>query len=173
MFADFWPIILRIISVLSGCAAGLMIGGLIYFVFFEDSVVSCSNGTCLRSGKVMTVASILFFLVSVYVLHLNIISPIIVSLVAMSITRLLWALGEGLIEAGRIYEALTAFSRDDAQVRDFLHRARDYRQVQDLRKVARRMFVPGSPQLRELEKVIAEEIDERPGGESSHSSSST
>ncbi len=172
MLTEFWPLILRIISVLAGCAAGLMIGGLIYFVFFEDSVISCSNETCLRSGKVMTAAAILFFLASVYILHLNIISPIVVSLTAMAITRILWALGDGLIEAGRIYEALTALASDDRPVRDFLHRARDYRQVQDLRKVARRMFVPGSPQLRSLEKVISEEIETPPGDHPSNAPSS-
>ena len=167
--ADFWPVILRVISVLAGCAAGLMIGGLIYYVFFEDAVVSCSNDTCLRSGKVMTGASILFFLASVYVLHLNIISPIIVSLTAMAITRLLWALGEGLVDSGRMYDALTVLSSDRQPLREFLHRARDYRQIQDLRKVARRMFVPGSPQLRTMEQVIAEVIDHKPGNESSSS----
>lgn len=161
MPADYWPIILRILSVLAGCAAGLIIGGLIYYVFFEDGVVSCSNDTCQRSGKFLTGASIVFFLSSVYILHMNIISPIVVSLVAMAITRVLWSIGDGLIDAGRMYTALASFSSDDNLVREFLYRAHDYRQVQDLRKVARRLFVPGSPQLRSLERIITEIIDDK------------
>ncbi|MBD3402056.1 hypothetical protein GF420_04110 [candidate division GN15 bacterium] len=169
MLTDFWPIILRVVSVLAGCAAGLMIGGLIYFVFFEDTVVSSGSRASIRSGKVLMVGAVLFFLISVYILHLNIISPIVVSLVAMAVTRLLWALGEGLQDAGRVYEVLANLKQTDRPVRKYLEHAHTYRQVQDLRRAAREMYVPGSPQLRTLEKAIDEVVADEVAGDEQQS----
>ena len=151
--------ILRIVSVLAGCLLGLVAGGMTYYVFFEDNIATSGNRNSYRSGSALKVLAVIFFLLSVWLLSLDFLPAILVASLSLFVCRLAWALADGMQDAGRMYMALAALREEDDRLRAFLRSVTKYRQLQDLRKVARQMYVHNSPQLRRLEEVIAEVLD--------------
>lgn len=151
--------ILRIVAVLAGCLAGLIGGGTLYYVFFEDNIASSGNRNSYRSGSALKVLTVFFFIFSVWILSLDIFPAIIVAFLSLFVSRLAWAMAEGMQDAGRMYMALVSLREEDDRVRAFLRSVTKYRQLQDLRKLARQMYVHNSPQLNRLETIIAEVLD--------------
>ena len=152
--SDVWPVVFRILGVLIGCGVGLVAGWLIYFVFFEDSMAITANANSTRSGRALNIIAVLIFAFSVWVMYVNIVSPILISVLAMTFTRLLWFLGEGMQEVGHMYDMLQNFKKDEEPVREFFQQVHTYREIQELRTIARSIFVSGSPQLRRIDELI-------------------
>lgn len=155
------PLILRVLSVLAGCIAGLLAGGMLYYVFLEDNIAVSGDDNSRRSGRVLKVCAVISFLVAVWILEMRVFPAMIVSFVSLALCRLMWAIGDGMMEAGAMYEALVALKSDDSRLRDFLDRVTKYRQVQDLRRVARKLYVHGSQYLKRMEQIIAEKFEDR------------
>lgn len=161
MIEEHAPLILRVISVLAGCIAGLLAGGMIYYVFLEDNIAVSGDGNSRRSGRVLKVFAVISFLFAVWILELRIFPAMVVSFVSLSFCRLVWAIGDGMMGAGLMYEALTALKSDDSRLRAYLDGVTKYRQVQDLRRVARKLYVHGSQYLKRMEQLIAEKFEDR------------
>lgn len=160
MLEQYGPMILRILSVLAGCSLGLLGGGMLYYVFFEDNIATSGNRNSYRSGSALKVLAVVFFLLSIWLLSLDFFPAFVVAFLSLFVCRLTWALAEGMQDAGRMYMALVSLREEDDRLRAFLRSVTKYRQLQDLRKVARQMYVHNSPQLRRLEDVIAEVLDD-------------
>lgn len=151
-----WEVIWRSLIVVGGCIGGLIVGALIYYIFFEDLISLSGSPSSQAAGKVLCGAAVVFFGVSVGLLYLDILPPVIVALGAMALTSLMWSVGVGMQEAGLMYSALSALQDEDHALRRYLTGVTKYRQIQELRRVARRMYVPGSPHLKRLEELIRE-----------------
>lgn len=161
MIEEHAPLILRVLSVLAGCIGGLLAGGMLYYVFLEDNIAVSGDDNSRRSGRVLKVFAVISFLVAVWILEMRVFPAMIVSFVSLALCRLMWAIGDGMMEAGAMYEALVALKSDDSRLRDFLDRVTKYRQVQDLRRVARKLYVHGSQYLKRMEQIIAEKFEDR------------
>ncbi len=151
---DIWQVLLRVLIVLASSTTGLVAGSFLHYAFFEETLIYRGSATSTRTGNLLFLCSILLFLLTVYSLYLNRFSPILVSMLGMLTAKLTWNLGDGLRYAGHLYEVLTVFNTDDSPAREYLARARNYRQIQDLRSVALTMFVQGSSQLEKLDALI-------------------
>jgi hypothetical protein len=149
-----WSIILRAVIVLAGCVGGLLLAGMIYYVFFEDTIVTSGGKDSRRAGRILSVISIASFMLSVYVLYLNVLPAVLVSFLAIAASKLLWNIGDGLGHAGRLFEILNTFDSNPEPVKDYLQHVTSYRKIQDLRRVARRMYSPGSRTLEAVEETI-------------------
>lgn len=168
MIEEHAPLILRVASVLAGCIAGLLAGGMLYYVFLEDNIAISGDENSRRSGRALKVFAVISFLIAVWILELRIFPALLVSFLSLGFCRLVWAIADGMQEAGRMYEALVALKEDDSLVREFLESITKYRQIQDLRRVARKLFVPGSRFLKLLEQIIAETFEDRYSIEEEH-----
>ena len=145
---------LRILTVLAASTTGLGAGSLIYYSFLEDNMIYRGGPRSALVGQGFSIAAIAVFLTTVYLLHLNEISAIVVSAVGMALTKLLWDIGDGLRYAGRIHDALASLTQDQETVVQFVERADSYRQTQDLRSVAKTVFAPNSRQMILLDQII-------------------
>lgn len=148
----------RMATVLAASTVGLIGGSLIHYVFLEDAIILRGSPTSFRKGSILFILSIILFLLAVWVLYLNRFPAILVSFMGMFISKFVWSIADGFRYAGRIYSALQSLNGDSAALRGFLDQADSYRQVQDLRSVARATFVSGSPQLKQLEMTISETL---------------
>ncbi len=148
---------LRVLVVLISSTTGLALGSLIYYALFEETLIYKGSSTSTRFGSILLCGSVGVFLLTVLLLYLNLLTPIVISLLGMLFSKLIWNLGDGYRYAGRLFEVLQRFDSDDSLVREYLARAHTYRQVQDLRSVAQTMFVPGSLQMDRLDALIDRE----------------
>ncbi len=149
----------RMATVLAASTVGLIGGSLIHYVFLEDTIILHGSPTSGRKGNILFLLSIVLFLVAVLVLYLNRFPAVLVAFLGMFVSKLVWSIAEGYRYAGRIHLALQSLNGDKTDLRNFLDKAHSFRQVQDLRTAARASFVTGSPQLRQLEEMIAQILD--------------
>lgn len=151
--------VLRILVVLASSTVGLGAGSLFYYTFLEDRMIYQGSSKARLYGNICFGLAVVFFLSTVYLLHLNNLSPLLVSVTGMMLTKLLWNCGDGYHYAGIIYATLVDINTAPETLREFLRRADSYRQIQDLRSVAHTMFAPDSRQLEFLNDLIAREYE--------------
>lgn len=149
----------RMATVLAASTVGLIGGSLIHYVFLEDTIILHGSPSSGRRGNLLFILSSVVFLVAVWILYLNRFPAVVVAFLGMFLSKLVWSIADGYRYAGRIHLALRSLNGDRADLRSFLDQADSFRQVQDLRAAARASFVTGSPQLRQLEQIIAEVLE--------------
>ena len=110
-------------------------------------------------GRVLSGVSIGWFLIIVYLLHLNEVPAIWVAGIGMAVTKLMWDIAEGLRYASRIHQALMDISDDPTAVEQFVRAAHSHRQTQDLRGVALTIYAPDSRQMRLLDEIITKQSE--------------
>ena len=152
---------LRVLVVLASCTVGLGVGSLLYYTFLEDGMIYRGSSRASLNSRIVFGLSIMFFLLTVYLLHLNSFSPLLVSSVGMMLTKLLWNCGDGYSYAGKIYTTLSELNKSPSSLKNFLNQADSYREIQDLRSVAHTMFAPDSRQLEFLNDLIDREFTEK------------
>ena len=151
---DYLGISTRMLVVLISSTVGLIGGSLIHYIFLEDTLVLKGSRHSVRWGNLLFLLSVGVFLLAVYVLYLNRMSSVLVALLGMFLTKLCWNVGDSLRYAGRLYAVVESLNEETSSVDRFLDEVRTYRQVQDLRTLAQTRYLPGSQQLRQLEKRI-------------------
>jgi hypothetical protein len=140
--------------VLISCTSGLILGSLIHYAFLENSLLCKGSPKSGRISAVFFALSIGVFLLTVYLLYLSVLPPFLLSLLGMLGAKLAWNVADSYRYAGQLFTALRHLGTNDHPTREFLKRARSYRQIQDLRTAARVMFAPGSRQFTLLESLI-------------------
>jgi hypothetical protein len=153
---DYLSISSRVLVVLVGSMAGLIAGSFIHYVFLEDTLVHRASSNQKRVSTILFALSIAVFIFAVYVLYLNRFPPVLVAFPGMLLTKLAWNAGDSYRYAGRLHAVLHGLDSDEQALKKFIREANSYRQIQDLRSVARSLFVPGSRQLKRLEALISE-----------------
>ena len=156
LLLDLSHVAWRILAVLASSTAGLVLASVIHYAFFEEVLIYRGSAGSNLAGRTMFVLSIMVFLGTVYVLHLNRFSPIIVSFAGMFLSKLTWNLGDAYSYANRLLKVLSSLDSDEEPVRSYLSKARTYRQIQDLRAVAQTMYARGSARLARLDALIDE-----------------
>ena len=146
----------RILIVFLASSAGLGAGSLIYYALFQDNMIFKGNNNSDLVGRILSFFSIVWFMIIVYLLHLNELPIIIVASVGMLITKLLWDIADGLRYASRIYEVLMSLESNSERAINYAKRANSHRQTQDLRAVAQTIFAQNSRQMDELENIITQ-----------------
>ena len=145
---------LRILIVSVASTAGLGAGSLIYYALLQDNMIYKGSNHSEWLGQIVGGISIAWFLLVVYVLHLNKLPAILVAALGMAITKLLWDIADGLRYASRLYEAVAVMANDMTQAEQFVKSTHTHRQTQDLRAVAQTIFAPNSRQMRLLDEII-------------------
>ncbi len=156
---DQFDLALRMVLVLAGCLAGLVAGSFIYYVYFEDRVLTGGSNTSLHSGHVLHGSSVVFFLLAVLALYFEVLPVFVVTIFSMVLIRLLWAIGDGMCLAGRMWQVLQVLDSDDKPLRQFIDSATRFREIQGLRRLARTMYHPDSVPLIKLEQIIKAALD--------------
>lgn len=152
---------LRILVVLTASTVGLGAGSLFYYTFIEDRMIYRGSAKAELNSNICFGLSITFFLITVYLLHLNQFTPLLISAAGMMLTKLLWNCGDGFRYAAMIYKILADINNSTEALKQFLKRADNYRQIQDLRAVAHTMFAADSRQLAFLNDLIEQEYSEK------------
>ena len=145
---DYLDISTRMLVVLIASTVGLIGGSLVHYVFLEDTLLRRGSSRSIGWGSFLFLCSVLAFLLSVYLLYLNVLNPAVVALAGMFAAKLNWNIGDSLRYAGRLHQIVEGLNGDLSAIKKFLREVRTFRQVQDLRSVARTRFLSGSPQLR-------------------------
>ncbi len=153
-------VIWRMLVVLGGSTAGLIVGSLIHYAFLEDTLLFRGSAATPRLGRLLQAVSILVFFFAVYVLYLNRFPPVLVAAAGMLLCKLSWDIGESYIYAGRLHILLAQIDDTEKPLKDYLQHAPSYRGIQDLRLVARAMFTPGSQRMKRVEALIRERLNE-------------
>ncbi len=151
-------IIWRMLVVLAGSTAGLIVGSLIHYAFLEDALLFRGSSSAPRLGRLIQALAILVFFLAVYVLYLNRFPPALVAAVGMLLSKLSWDIGESFIYAGRLHILLAQIDDTEEPLKDFLDQVHSYRGIQDLRLVARSMFRAGSQRMTRVEALIKERL---------------